>query len=300
MTATDGDPPLWTTRAQVVASWILIVLGLAHGLAAVVDAFAPTFLAPSDPALLAALRATPVTLGELLGGGRMTVWRGHVGWNISHGLGLTLVGVLPLRLRALGSAALRPVLAFAAAASLGWTVLAVTCWFWIPAVAIALATLGFMLAWRGLPERVTPRARGPRRLLALGILPMGVAGALHGVAVLPDLFGRGLFAPWDPAVRPMMEHSGLVLAAAFGSSTTFWRAYVGFNFSHALAVTAFAVLGWICARDPIAGRDRTVGILFALAACAWCATAAAFWFYAPIAVALIAATTSVVAAARRT
>jgi hypothetical protein len=70
--------------------------------AAPVDVFVPTFFAPSDPQVLAnmrAMRATPVTLGTWVGGDRNTTWPWHLGLSFSTALGLIFIGAVQLVLR---------------------------------------------------------------------------------------------------------------------------------------------------------------------------------------------------------
>jgi hypothetical protein len=257
------------------ACGILIGLGGLHAVGAVIDAFAPTFFAPRDGATLAAIRATPVELGRLLAGEHMTVWRGHLGWNLSHGLAVAFTGGLLLRLRATAGRA-----RLGALLSLAWTVLAATCWFWVPCAAFALAALGFAGAARHLPA--SPPSTPGSRSLVLGTLPIGIAGTLHLLATVPDVFGPALFSPSDPAVRTLMEHADIALPAMLGARASFWWAYVGFNLSHGLGAGTFTLFAWLCARDPAAREDRVVRWMFAAAACLWCAAAIAFWFYAVV------------------
>src|SRR5262249_54832428 len=88
-----------------------------------------------------------------------------------------------------------------------------------------------------------------------------------------------------------MEESELMLPAMFGASRSTWRAYLGFNLSHGLGVTGFALTAWLLARDlpGVIARDRALLALFAAASTLWFAVALAFWFYAPAVCTAIAA-----------
>src|SRR5262245_51678314 len=115
-------------RIHGLACWILIGLGAAHGIGTLVDVFTPTFFAPSDPQVLADMRATPVAIGAWLGGERMTMWRGHLGWNFSTALGMVFMGAVQLLLRRLDRELLAatPIVPLATLMSLAWTVIAAT------------------------------------------------------------------------------------------------------------------------------------------------------------------------------
>src|SRR5262245_22479560 len=89
----------FSPRWHALASYTLIVFGIGHGLGSLYDIWLPTNFAPADAALLESMRATPVKLGALLFGERMTMWRGHLGWNLSHSLGMLFVGLLQHHLR---------------------------------------------------------------------------------------------------------------------------------------------------------------------------------------------------------
>lgn len=63
-----------------------------------------------------------------------------------------------------------------------------------------------------------------------------VLGALHALYTLQDERRPRRLVPDDPAVMEAMARSGLRLARG---GTTMWRAWVGFNLSHALGVAMF-------------------------------------------------------------
>jgi hypothetical protein len=282
-------------RIHALACWTLIALGLAKALLALVDVFAPTFFAPRDPQVLADMRATRVAVGAWLGAEGMTVWSGHLGWNFSTALGLVFVGAVQLLLRRSNPLLLAatPIVPLATVLSLACAVIAATCWFWVPLLGFALATIGFAVTWYAL-RRVEAPARPPAadvRLLWLGALLMGFAGAVHGLATLPDIFADGALSPASPGVRRAMEETDLMLPAMFGASTSTWRAYLGFNLSHGLCVSCFALAAWLLARDlpGIVARDRALQALFVTASTLWFAVSLAFWFYGPVVWTAIAA-----------
>lgn len=179
--------------------------------------------------------------------------------------------------------------------SLAWTVVAAACWFWVPFVGIALATLGFAGTWYGLrgvkpPDRRLPT--GNARLLGLGTLAMGIAGTLHAVGTFPDIFFEGMFSPATPNLRLALDHSDIMLPALFGGTRSTWVAYLGFNVSMGLSVAGFALTAWLLARDVpgLVTHDRALQVLFVVFSALWFTVAVVFWFYAPITVTAIATT----------
>ena len=272
-------------RAHGFACWVLIALGVGHLSLTLVDAFVPTFFAPSDPGVLAEMRDAPVSLGAWLGAPGLTVWRGHLGWNLSVGLGFAFLGAVQLLLRRSDPLLLAatPIVPLAAVMSFAWAVLAATCWFWGPLLGFTLAAGGFAWTWRGLRGVQAP-ALPPAdvRLLWIGALGMGLAGAFHGLATFPDFFTNALFSPLEPVVRRAMEGSDLRLPAMLGASTSTWRAYLGFNLSHGLGVAGYFLTAWLLSRDlsGVVARDRALRVLFAAFSTMWLVVALGFWFYA--------------------
>lgn len=64
-------------------------------------------------------------------------------------------------------------------------------------------------------------------------------GALHAVYTLADERRPRRIVPDDPAVREAMAGTGVRLARG---GTTMWRAWIGFNLSHALGAVLFGGL----------------------------------------------------------
>src|SRR5262249_3538415 len=274
-----------TYRIHGLACWLLVVLGTAHASGTLVDCFRPTFFAPRDPQVVADMQATPVAIGAWLGGERMTVWRGHLGWNFSMSLGFAFLGAVQLLLRRSNPLLLAatPIVPLATLVSLAWTVISVTCWYWLPLLGFVLATLGLAWTWYAL-RGVVPPDRVPAadvRLLWIGALAIGIPGALHGLLTFADIFTDAAFTPASPGVRRAMEQSDLMLAALCEVSLSAWRAYLGFHLAHAVAPVAFALVACLLARDlsGVVARDRGLQALFAAASALWFVLSLAFWFY---------------------
>jgi hypothetical protein len=275
-------------RIHGLACWILIVLGVAHALGTVADAFAPTFFAPHDSHVLAQMRITPTALSVWFGAPRMTVWTLYLGCSISQGIGLAFMGAVQLLLQRSNphSLAFARIVPLAAFMSLVWAAIAAACWFWFPFVGFVLAAAGFAYTWRGLrrapPTPVLPAA--DLRLLWVGSLAMGVAGAIHVLVTIPDIFAGGAFSPASPDLRHGMEQANVMLPSVFGASASIWGAYLGFNLAHGLAVAVFALTAWLLAHElsGVVARDRALLALFAVTSAVWFVVAIVFWFYAPI------------------
>jgi hypothetical protein len=89
-----------------------------------------------------------------------------------------------------------------------------------------------------------------------------------------------------------MEQTDFLLPAMFGASTSTWEAYLGFNLAHGLTVVCFALTAWLLARDlpGVVADDRALKAVFAAISLTLLVAAVAFWFYAPVVCAAIAAT----------
>jgi hypothetical protein len=290
-------------RGRVVAAWILIVLGVAHGGGMLGDLFAPTFFVPTDRATLDALRETPVAVATWFGA-RMTVWNAHVGWNLSFALGMVFLGALQLRLARIDGDGARSVafvrVSLVAVACI--TILAATCWFWVPFVGFAAATVALAFSTRRRSQTEQPRAQPSvdGAWIFLGAAGMGLAGTLHLVGSIVDAMRPWAYAPTDAAVLRAMHDATIALPARFGVSRSFWAAYSGFSAAHGVAVTTYAVVAWLVGRrlDRRIGGDRVVRALFATASIAWAVIGARFWFLGPAIVTALAAACHVVAFVR--
>jgi hypothetical protein len=260
-----------------------------------VDVFAPHFFVPIDAAVLAAMRTTQTRLSAALGGARMTMWRGHVGVNLSHALGLVFVGAFQLRLRRIDQRwlARSPLLGLAIAVAFGEALLAAMFWFWVPCAGFVIATIGLVWTRSALRNVENPRVEAAPpfvRWLAIGGCALGVAGALNFLGASVDVFADGPFSPTDVAVRRAMEATDFALPAAFGLSVSTWRAYVGFHLSHGFVVSGFALAAWLSVRrlGSVVARDRPLQLIFAGCSALWVAIAATCWFWAPLAVTVVA------------
>jgi hypothetical protein len=134
-------------QAWFVAGTIpLILAGGLHALGTLVDTVRPTYFAPIDRSVKAAVEGTGI---RLVGKAAPSMWRVWLGINISHGLGVFAFALLCLLIgthdftlvESIG--AIRPLtIAFSAT----YLVLAVRFWFWGPVLVTGISTACFTVA----------------------------------------------------------------------------------------------------------------------------------------------------------
>ena len=129
----------------IAGGMIFSILGLLHAFYTICDIYRPMHLTPLNPALIDQMASTGVRLAR----GRTNMWDAWLGFNISHGLGAVIFGLVCVgagvfaRTLALPRAALLiPVLVGAI-----YLLLAVRFWFRVPAVGIAIGTGFLFMGW---------------------------------------------------------------------------------------------------------------------------------------------------------
>ena len=139
-------------RAFFIAGSIpFVVLGLAHIVYSILDASRPARIVPREPALIDSMKA-----GRLVITRQTTVWRAWIGFNISHGVGVFLFGLVVLSgalfsFEANLSAMPALFLASPFVATI-YLVLSLKYWFRIPAVGsgIGAVLLAAGVVWRAI------------------------------------------------------------------------------------------------------------------------------------------------------
>jgi hypothetical protein len=123
-----------------------IFAGGLHALLALVDTVRPTYFAPRDRSLEPAMEGTQMRFG---GRAAPAMWSAWLGFNISHGLGVFIFGLLCLLIAVHDFTlveridALRPLtIAFAAA----YLALSLRFWFYGPAILTGISTTCFTVA----------------------------------------------------------------------------------------------------------------------------------------------------------
>ena len=132
-------------RALVfIGAAIFIALGTTHGLLALRDISNPKAFTPIDPNVRQAMQGARLAFNP-----RANVWQAWLGFNISHSLGLLMFGVATAwrgwRIETV--AVTGPLLAVAIVIGLIYFILSMRFWFYAPAVASAVGTTCFAVAW---------------------------------------------------------------------------------------------------------------------------------------------------------
>ena len=121
------------------------ILGLLHVIYAISDIYRPRYLAPLNPALIDQMASTGVRLAR----GRTNMWDAWLGFNISHGLGAAIFGLLCIGAGIFAStlALPRATLLIPVLVGVIYLLLALRFWFRVPAIGIAIGTGFFFMAW---------------------------------------------------------------------------------------------------------------------------------------------------------
>jgi len=124
----------------IAGSIPFVVLGLAHIAWSIVDAYRPTKIVPGDADLVDRMKA-----GRLVITRETTVWRAWIGFNISHGIGVFLFGLVVFLAALAGfeaSLAALPWLFYGSpAVAAVYLVLSLKYWFRVPATGSAIGAV---------------------------------------------------------------------------------------------------------------------------------------------------------------
>ena len=121
----------------------------------------------------------------------------------------------------------------------------------------------------------------------LGTLPMIVFGGAHLLLVLVDEVRPTFLTPVDDSLRPRLESTTLRFRLLFpgghANARSMWRAWLGFNVSHALGLlTTGVLLLSLALHDFSIVRDVAVIQPLTIAVSAgYLAASLRYWFYAP-------------------
>jgi hypothetical protein len=129
------------THLPVLGAAIFAILGLLHLTYAIHDFFGtPRYFTPRDKSLLPAMRSTRIALAQ---NGR-DFWAASLGFHFSHSIGVLLFALLIVLQYTQPLFWLGPVLI---AVSATYMVIAWRCWFHIPLIATATATIALAAGW---------------------------------------------------------------------------------------------------------------------------------------------------------
>lgn len=127
----------------VVGAAIYVALGALHGIWALRDIATPRTFTPADDSVRKAMIGVPMALHT-----GTDMWRGWLGFNLSHSLGLIVFGgtLLAIGLFRMDLFVYREVQIAALTASGVYLVLSVKFWFSGPVIGTGIATLCFLAA----------------------------------------------------------------------------------------------------------------------------------------------------------
>jgi hypothetical protein len=119
-----------------------------------------------------------------------------------------------------------------------------------------------------------------RLLLVAGGLVFALLGIVHAALTIRDIANPRTFTPPDPHLRAAMQAS----TVAIHPSSNLWRAWIGFNLSHALGVTTFGTaLAAVATANIDAYNDSIIlRIVTPLIGAVYVVLARLFWFRHPL------------------
>jgi hypothetical protein len=124
---------------------IIALMGAGHAVVTMIDVFRPTQFAPIDDSVRDSMKSTGLRFAR----GRTSMWNAWLGFNISHGLGVLIFGVIVIVLGNYLILIEPPKMLLLAPVIIGFVYfyLAVRFWFYLPAIGVSLATVCFIAAW---------------------------------------------------------------------------------------------------------------------------------------------------------
>ena len=102
-------------------------------------------------------------------------------------------------------------------------------------------------------------------------------GCVHAIYMLADLRRPKRLVPADPALIQAMASSAVRLSRG---GTDMWRAWIGFNFSHALGAIVFGIL-CIAAGIFVQAVPKALLLLPAAIGCLYLLLSIRYWFRVP-------------------
>lgn len=141
------------SRGLFIAGTVpFMIAGLGHAVLALLDTFRPKFFKPLEGAVIPAMEESGIALRAMFPGSRVSkpsMWQGWLGFNISHGLGAFVFGLLLLVIAVYDFElvtdikVIQPLSVVAAALYFG---LSLRYWFYGPAMATGFGFGCFLLA----------------------------------------------------------------------------------------------------------------------------------------------------------
>jgi len=130
----------------LIAGGILFsILGLLHVIYTIGDVYRPRRLAPMDNAVIHQMASTGVRLAR----GRTNMWDAWLGFNLSHGLGAVIFGLVCVGAGVFARPLALPKVTLLIPVLVGaiYFLLAIRFWFRVPAIGIAIGTGFLFIGW---------------------------------------------------------------------------------------------------------------------------------------------------------
>ena len=124
---------------------IFSILGLLHVIYSILDIYKPKYLAPMNTTMISQMASTGLRLAR----GRTNMWDAWLGFNISHGLGVVIFGMICIAAGVFSNTLVLPKAMLLIPTLIGviYLVLAVRFWFRVPAIGIAIGTGLLFMGW---------------------------------------------------------------------------------------------------------------------------------------------------------
>lgn len=128
-----------------VGGSIIAIMGASHAVVTMIDVFRPTQFTPIDDSVRDSMKSTGLRFAR----GRTSMWDAWLGFNISHGLGAFIFGVIVVVFGNYLNLIEPSKMLLLAPVIIGFVYfyLAVRFWFYLPAIGISLAMVCFIAAW---------------------------------------------------------------------------------------------------------------------------------------------------------
>ncbi len=124
---------------------LIAFMGAVHAVVTIRDVVRPTQFTPMDDAVRESMKSTGLRLAK----GRTSMWDAWLGFNISHGIGACIFGVIVVVLGNYLILIEPPKMLLLAPVLIGcsYFYLAIRFWFYQPAIGISFATACFIAVW---------------------------------------------------------------------------------------------------------------------------------------------------------
>ena len=129
----------------IAGGTIFASLGLLHAIYTLGDVYRPRHLVPMDQTVIHQMASTGVRLAR----GRTNMWDAWLGFNLSHGPGAVIFGLVCVGAGVFARNLALPKMTLLLPVLVGaiYLVLAIRFWFRVPAVGIAIATGFLLIGW---------------------------------------------------------------------------------------------------------------------------------------------------------